>query len=436
LEPLIMAKPLTTRAVLALKPRAKTFEVRDPGIVGGYVTVSPSGALSYVLRYRFVGAKKKLTIGRFDPATGLAAVRAQAHAALAALSKARRDSTGETPDPAAAKTYARRKAREAERAAKVEADRARHDEVGHVVALFAKRHLVNLRTGEDVRRVLEREVVSRWKGRRLSEISRADVHDALDEVADRAPVQSARLKAYLSKLFRWARSRGLVEHNPVEEIDRPNVEVVRDRVLDDAELALVWLAADRLGFPFGPIVRLLILSGQRLGEVAGMRWSEIDRDKAVWRLPAERVKNGRAHEVPLTSQMLALLESLPRVADRDLVFSTTGNTPPSGFSRAKRNIDQHVAALNGKPLPSWRLHDIRRSVVSGMAALRIELTTIGKCVNHVSGSFGGIVGVYQRHSFDVEKREALIRWNAHVERIVSGEAEEKVVCLRQRETTQ
>jgi integrase len=430
-----MAKPLTTRAVQALKPRAAPYEVRDPALTGAYIVVSPSGVLSYVLRYRFAGSKKKLTIGKFDPATGLGDVRAKAYAAAADLAKARRDAEG--VDPAAAKTRARKEAAEAQRAAKVEADRARQDSVEHVVELFAKRHLVNLRTGDDVRRVLDREVVSRWQGRRLSEISRADVHDALDEVADRAPVQAARLKAYLNKLFRWARSRGLVEHNPIEEIDRPNVETVRDRVLDDAELALVWRAADKLNFPFAPIIRMLVLSGQRLGEVAGLRWSELDFDKAVWRLPAERVKNARAHEVPLSAQMLAILDALPRVANRDLIFTTTGDTPPSGFSRAKRALDQHIAALNdGKPLPPWRLHDIRRSVVSGMAALRIELTTIEKCVNHVSGSFAGIVSVYQRHSFADEKRAALERWNAHVERIVSGEAEEKVVRLRQRETTQ
>lgn len=424
-----MGKPLSVKAVLALKPRVAAYEVRDPGIVGGYVTVSPSGALSYILRYRFGGAKKKLTIGRFDPATGLAAVRAQAHAALADLGKARRDSTGETPDPAAAKTQARRKAREAERAAKIEANQARRDSVDHVVELFTKRHLAGLRTGAAVGRILQREAAARWKGRRLGEISRADIHDALDEVADRAPVQAARLKAYLNKLFRWARSRGMVEHNPVEEIDRPNVETVRDRVLDDGELALVWRAADRLGFPFSEITRLLILSGQRLGEVAGMRWREIDRDKSLWRLPADRVKNNRAHEVPLTPEMMRILDSLPHVSDRDLAFTTTGSTPPSGFSRAKRNLDQAITALNnGKPISPWRLHDLRRSVASGMAALGVNLPVIERCLNHVSGSFGGIVGVYQKHSFADEKRDAFERWSVHIENALEHPARIEKRC--------
>jgi integrase len=435
LEPPIMAKPLSVKQALALKPRAQAYETRDWALPGAYIVVHPSGVLSYVLRYRFAGAKKKLTVGKFNPVSGLGAVRAKAYEALADLARARREPEHGV-DPAAAKTASRRAAAEAQRAVKVEADRARQDSVEHVVELFAKRHLASLRTGDDVRRVLEREVVSRWKGRRLSEVSRADVHAALDDVADRAPIQAARLKAYLNKLYRWARSRGLVEHNPVEAIDRPNVETVRDRVLDDAELRLVWRAAARLGFPFGPIVHLLILSGQRLGEVAGMRWSEIDRDKAIWRLPAERVKNKRAHEVPLSAQMLAILDALPRVADRDLIFSTTGATPPSGFSRAKRNIDAAIAALNdGKPLPPWRLHDIRRSVVSGMAALRIELPVIEKCVNHISGSFAGIVSVYQRHSFADEKRAAFERWNAHVARVVSGDVNEKVVQLRPETTS-
>jgi integrase len=283
--------------------------------------------------------------------------------------------------------------------------------------------LATLRTGEDVRRTLARELVSRFRGRALGEISRADIHEMLDAVADRAPVQAARLKAYANKLFRWARSRGIVEHNPVEEIDRPNIETVRDRVLDDRELALVWRAADKLGAPFGPIVHLLILSGQRLGEVAGLRWSEINQDKNVWRLPAERVKNKRAHEIPLSPQMLQLLHALPRIGDCDLVFTTTGTTPPSGFSRAKANLDQNIAALSGgKPLTPWRLHDLRRSVASGLAALGVNLPVIERCLNHVSGSFGGIVGVYQKHSFADDKREALSHWGAHVERVVRAHA--------------
>ncbi len=428
-----MAKPLTTRGVISLKPHAEPYEVRDPALTGAYVVVFPSGATSYVLRYRLAGAKKKLTIGRFDPATGLGDARARAHVALADLAKARRDPTGAL-DPASAKTHARRAAREAERTAKREIELGRRDEVGHVVALFTKRHLAGLRTGAAVARVLEREVADRWKGRQLGEISRSDIHDALDEVAERAPVQAARLKAYLSKLFKWARSRGVVEHNPVEEVERVNVETQRDRVLDDRELALVWKAADRLGFPFGPIVKLLILSGQRLGEVAGMRWSEIDRDRKVWRLPAERVKNNRAHEVPLTAQMLTILDGLTRIADRDLAFSTTGAMPPSGFSKAKRNLDQAIATLNdGAPLAAWRLHDIRRSVASGMAALDANLPVIEKILNHVSGSFGGIVGVYQRHSFADEKRTALEKWNAHVERVITSASEEKIVPLRRRD---
>ncbi len=427
-----MAKPLTVKQVLALKPRAAPYEVRDPALTGAYITVHPSGALSYVLRFRFNGTKRKLTIGAFNPSSGLGDVRAKAHAAVAALGKARSDPEHGV-DPASAKTRARREAAEAERMAKRETEQERHDEVGHVVEQFAQRHLVGLRSGDAVRRTLRREVVGRWKGRRLGEISRSDIHELLDEVGDRAPVQSARLRAYVGKLFRWARSRGIVEHSPVEEVERANVESVRDRALDDAELALVWKAADRLGFPFGEITKLLVLSGQRLGEVAGVRWSEVDRDKAVWRLPAERVKNKRPHEVPLTPQMLQILDALPHIANRDLIFTTTGRSPPSGFSKAKHNLDAASAALNdGKPLTPWRLHDIRRSVVSGMAALGVNLPVIERCVNHISGSFAGIVGVYQKHSFAAEKREAFERWNAHIERIVTGDSKEKIVNFPKR----
>jgi integrase len=197
--------------------------------------------------------------------------------------------------------------------------------------------------------------------------------------------------------------------------------VSRDRVLSDDELRLVWKAAEGMGWPFGPMVQLLVLTGQRRSEVAGMEWQEVDLEKATWVIPSHRTKNAEAHLVPLSPPAVAILASLPRVGD--YVFTTTGRTPVSGFSRAK-------AALDGRAeIAPWRLHDVRRTVASGMARLGVNLPVIEKVLNHTSGSFAGIVGVYQRHSFADEKRRALEVWGRFVEELVSDEPAGNVVAL-------
>jgi integrase len=204
----------------------------------------------------------------------------------------------------------------------------------------------------------------------------------------------------------------------------------RDRVLDNRELALVWKASETLGWPFEPLMKLLILTGQRKSEISEGRWPEIDLAAEVWGLPPSRIKNKRSHKVPLSPQALAILEGLPRIGAGDLMFTTNSKTAVSGFSRAKRNLDAAIAALNGgEEIEPWALHDVRRSVASGLQRLGITLHVIEKVLNHASGSFAGIVATYQRHEFEPEKRGALERWAAHVERIVEGESEAKVVEL-------
>jgi integrase len=159
------------------------------------------------------------------------------------------------------------------------------------------------------------------------------------------------------------------------------------------------------------MVRLLVLTGQRRGEVVGMQRGEVDLDKRLWTLPRERVKNDRRHEVPLSRHATAIIRALPRVSDR-FVFSLNAEKPLNGFGKNKDRLD----ALSG--VSDWVVHDLRRTVASGMARLGISLAVIEKVLNHVSGSFAGIVSVYQRHEFAEEKRAALQKWADHVERLV------------------
>jgi integrase len=189
---------------------------------------------------------------------------------------------------------------------------------------------------------------------------------------------------------------------------------------------------------------MLILTGQRRDEVSESTWPEFNLATRTWLIPRERVKNNQEHEVALCDQAVSVLERLPRIAGKKkFVFTTSGESSVAGFSRAKRRLDamvlmaaRKVAADQGEdpasvePPARWTLHDLRRTVASGMARLGIGLPVIEKILNHTSGSFAGIVGVYQRHSFSDEKRKALETWGRFVETTVTDKPSDNVVALR------
>ena len=181
----------------------------------------------------------------------------------------------------------------------------------------------------------------------------------LDKI--KAPMAANRAHSIVRKLFNWAVENDLIANSPVAGIKPPNPETSRDRVLTDDELRAVWQEAGRLGYPFGSILQLLILTGQRRGEVTGMMWSELDLDAGLWTLPRERVKNDRRHEVPLSRQSSAILEALPRIGDK-YVFTLNGTAPYNGF-KSKERLDEAVG------IAPWTVHDLRRTCASGMAKL-------------------------------------------------------------------
>ena len=230
-----------------------------------------------------------------------------------------------------------------------------------------------------------------------------------------------RARSYLSMALSFGVLRGLLERNACAGIKAIRKEQARERVLADAELRAIWHAVAP-ETDYGAIVRLLVLLGQRRDEVAGIRRSELDLDRALWRLPGERTKNGRAHDVPLPAQAVAILASREPRPDRDLVFGGRKG-PFSGWSQAKRRLDAALA------LPAWTLHDVRRTVVTGMVEVGIAPHVVEAVVNHISGHKSGVAGVYNRASYATEKRAALQRWADHVKRIVSGEPTDKVVIF-------
>lgn len=427
-----MAKPvgLTVLKLKALKPRDKAYEVRDPAVTGGYVVVWPTGALSYVVRFRFQNASRKVTLGKFDAdAGGLAEIRAKAREAQNQLTLARKPSA-DALDPAAAKKAARladRKTVQQQRAAAKAAKEPQPDAFAKVVETYLGTHGRNLKpsTRKEVTRILARET-SAWRQKRLAEITTADIHALLDAIVARgAAITANRLHSYLRHFFVWAKGRKIIEVSPLESVVKPISEKGRDRsrALDDEELRVVWRAASSLGFPFGPFFKLAILTGARRNELSGMCWDEIDFDKKIWTIPAARSKNGQQHELPLAPQAIALLETLPRFAG-PYAFSH-GDTPVSGHSRAKRRLDAAIIKANdGQALKEFVVHDLRRSFATGLQRLGVAMEVTEKCLNHLGESFAGIRGVYQRHDFQKEMRSALDRWASHVEALVSDEAKE------------
>jgi integrase len=352
-------------------------EIPDDYMRGLYLIVQPTGAKSWAVRYRHGGKSAKHTIGPY-PAFGLKQARDAAAEVLRAVAE------GRSPKQKQAGT------------------------VAEAVEQFLERHGKHYRPKPlyEAKRRLQLYVIDEWGSRKLDSITRADVRAMLDRID--APVAANRVHSIVRKFFNWAVENDLIENSPVAGIKAPNPETSRDRVLTDDELKAVWRAADKEGHPFGSILKLLILTGQRRGEVAGMQWSEIDGDN--WSLPRERVKNDRRHEVPLSRQAVELIQQAPRIGDK-YVFTLNGTAPYNGF-KAKERFDEGVG------IAPWTVHDLRRTAASGMAKLGVSLVVIEKVLNHVSGSLAGIVGVYQRHEFAEEKRAALQQWADYVERLV------------------
>lgn len=198
----------------------------------------------------------------------------------------------------------------------------------------------------------------------------------------------------------------MIEMSPVTGLRPPTKEIARDRVLSDDELIACWHAGESEGYPFAQFLWLLILTGQRRGEVSGMRWSELDIEKRLWTLPAKRAKNATSHIVPLAPLAISILKSVPRFQGSDLVFTTNGVTPISGFGRFKKRLDEAV----GLDAEDWRFHDLRRTKATNMAMMRVQPHIIEAVLNHKTGIVSGVAATYNRHAYLDEKSEALEIW--------------------------
>lgn len=262
-----------------------------------------------------------------------------------------------------------------------------------------------------------RSALRTWLDIPAAAFDQAAAVQTLDQVKTGfGPIAANRVRAYGRACFGWAHKRGTLASNPFSAVPKPAQEQARDRVLSDTELARVWQASEQLEEPWRVILQLLVLTGQRRGEVAGMQWSELTLEpaaKAMWSLPGGRTKNGHPHDLPLSPAAVALLAGVPRFAGCPLVFSQGRANPPSGFGKAKARLDRAIAD-QGEPMTPWTLHDLRRTMATGLQRQGVRLEVTEAVLNHVSGSRAGIVGVYQRHAWAEEKRTALQDWATHV----------------------
>jgi integrase len=391
----------------------KRREIPDGKIAGLYLVVQPSGAKSWALRYRVAGKPTKLTIGPY-PSVDLAVARRRAQEALGEVAGGK--------DPSGAK----KAAREARKAENSTADR-----VETVAALFVERS-AKRKAGplwaREVERLLNVEIIPKIGSKRLGEVTRADVHALLDGIVDRgSPYTANRTLAVLRRMCNWAIERGIIANSPVEKIKPPGAETARDRVLSNDEVRLAWGAFEALGWPFGDIAKLLLLTGARRDEVAEARWTELDLPAKTLTIAKERSKNGIAHEIPLSDAAVLIFDRLPRIGDEKggPIFTTTGKTPVSGWSRAKEQLDKAI----GVPIPPWVLHDLRRTAASGMAGIGIAPHVVEAALNHKSGSIKGIAAVYNRYNYAAEKRQALEAWARRLSAIVTASEATNVVSI-------
>jgi integrase len=431
-----MAKILTSAAVKKYRPTAKKRAIRDGASRSLYLVVHPSGQKSWMMRFRTpTGKISKMVLGSVHaggeitgaPVVGMPLSLSAARQLAAEVHRAR--ALGED-------VIAAHKARR----------QRRSDEASLSFAALTKKFVEqharpNTRSWRESARLLGLHynddggppteiaggLVQRWSKGAVTE---RDIYDVIEEarttaVPGIAPKQggasesrAAALHAALSVCFGWLKSRRLIDVDPTVGVSRPRPPAARDRVLSDSEIAAFWRAASAERVEFAAPLKLLLLTGQRLCEVTEMRRSELSEDVSVWRIPAARTKNKREHVVPLSPQARELIASVAPLST-EFVFSTDGHRAVVLGSRIKNRLDQ---AMNA---PAWRVHDLRRTAVTGMAELGIRPDVIELTINHAGGARAGVAGVYNRSELMAERRAALELWAARVAGLVSG----KVVSI-------
>jgi integrase len=403
---------ITKRSVDELQSGTRDSFLWDGDLRGFGVKISKAGIRTYIYQYRMGGREastRRYTIGQHGSPWTPASARSEAERLAITVAQ------GVDPN-----------------AAELERRRLAVDLAFEPYSQRFRQACGDKGWGKMVERSLRLHIVPYLKRKPINTITRANIAAMLDHI----PVENVALRrntfAVIRRLFRDAVSRGDIERSPCEGMETPRAVKPRDRVLSDAELARVWHAAGASGKLFGPIVRLLIATGQRREEVSGLDWSEVSLSERLWTLPAERSKNGVAHMVPLNACAMQVLQGIAKTdkwPECGLVFATSGKKRFIAHSKGKQKIDSVLASDGGSAMLPWRLHDIRRTLATGFQKLGVRFEVTESVLNHLSGSKAGVAATYQKHDWASEKRQAMDLWSHHIRSITGVPGGESAQAL-------
>jgi integrase len=384
----IKRKVLTDLIVQKIRPPEKgRLELWDASLPGFGIRITDKAKRSWVLMTRIHGKQVRITLGRY-PALTVADARKEARLIL--------EKSSQGVDP-----------RKHSKIKRVQGDS---------FATYLDEYLETIvkpsqRTAKETERIFQKYVLPEWGHMPPNKILRQDIKHLLQSIAtNHGPVMANRTLEKVRHFYRWMLDWDYIQASPAEAIKPPGQEKDRDRVLGLEEIAAIWHAAEKEGYPFGRIVQFLICTGQRRSEVTQIKWSEIDLKNKLWSLPREHTKSDRLHEVPLNSLAIQILNKIPKIGD--LVFSTDGKTLYGGFSKAKRRLNSVIQ------IQDWRLHDLRRTMASSLARLNVPVHVLSKLLNHSPSSTQGVTAIYNRHGYLDEKRNALDIWDKHLREII------------------
>ncbi|MBV1916467.1 MAG: tyrosine-type recombinase/integrase [Sphingomonadaceae bacterium] len=405
-----MATKLTDAKLKGLKPpSAGQSEISDTDVPGLRVRIGTTGAKTFIIRKRVAGKIRNITVGRYGPRFGLADARRKARSLLSDIE------AGKAPP----------------------APKGKGSVSSLTIRAMMPQYLeskAGLRSYSEVERILRSYVLPTLGDRLADTVTRGDVTQLLDQLqADGSPSRARAVHAQLSAFYSWALPRlDRLPANPCRDAGKPAKPKARDRVLGDDELAALWRVADAESAPWGPALKILMLTGARRDEVFSADHSEFDLDAQEWSIPAERSKNGLPHLVPLSDVVLAVVAGVAEVEGSGKLFPARGNMEKgvSGYSKGIRRIRSALdKALDRKTGPHWQMHDIRRTVATGMQRIGVRFEVTEAVLNHLSGARSGIAGVYQRHDWKAEKRDALDAWSRHLLAIVAKADRSNVIDL-------
>ncbi len=381
--------PLTDAKIKNLKPRHdKQYEIWDEKISGFGCRVSPKGSRSFVLVYRINGRTRRLTLGQY-PSLSLSEARKLAQ-------KAKSDIV-QGIDPAEKKKSKKEKTYKFESV------------VNQFIELYAK---PRNKSWKETQRLLNTDFTKHWRNKDIRDITKSDVNKILDKKAKHTPSAANHAFRAINKMFNWCVERDILTTSPSQGLRLPCPLVKRDRVLDDYELLKIWNAAEDMSYPYGKVIQILMLTGQRRGEVSSMRWEDLKFDEAIWVIPADLNKTAKEHIVPLTEGVIKIISSIPKIHDTLLFPGRDSNKSISGFSKRKKKLNKNSDTSD------WTVHDIRRTVTTGMAKLKTPSHIIEKILNHSTGFLGGVAGIYNKYEYLDEMREALSLWEIHLSKII------------------